>query len=342
MGVLQAIVIFFRAMLVSRSRLAMENVALRQQLAVYKQSGKRPKLRPRDRIFWVCMSRLWSSWRSALCMVQPDTVIGWHRQGFKLFWRWKSRNGKPGRPRIPQDICELIWRMSRENPGWGAPRICSELLLLGYDVAERTVAKYMVRTRQPPSQTWRTFLANHVPDIVARDFFTVPTATFRVLYVFIVLRHDRRQVVHFNVTTNPYAQWTAQQIINAFPYEEAPRFLLRDRDGVYGDYFKCRVKGMEIDEVPTAPRSPWQNPYAERMIGSIRRECLNHVIVLNDLHLKRILHSYFAYYHDVRPHLSLHRNSPTPRDVEPPCLGKVVSIPQVGGLHHRYSRAAAA
>ena len=340
MGVLKAFVLLLRALLVPRSRLAMENLALRQQLAVYKQSVKRPKLRPRDRIFWVCLSRLWSNWRLALCMVQPDTVIRWHRQGFKLFWRWKSRSGELGRPPIPRDVRELIQRISRENPGWGAPRICSELLLLGHEVAERTVAKYMIRSRQPPSQTWRTFLANHVPDLAACDFFTVPTATFRVLYVFIVLRHDRRQVVHFNVTTNPYAQWTAQQIINAFPYEETPRFLLRDRDGIYGDYFQDRMKSMQIDEVPTAPRSPWQNPYAERIIGSIRRECLNHLIVLNEVHLKRILTLYFDYYHEVRPHLSLNRNSPTPRDVEPPCQGKVVSVPQVGSLHHRYSRVA--
>jgi putative transposase len=194
-------------------------------------------------------------------MVQPETVIRWHRQGFQLYWRWRSQSGKPGRPSISRDIRELIRRMSRENPGWGAPRICSELQLLGHNVAERTVAKYMIRSRQPPSQTWRTFLDNHVPDMAACDFFTVPTATFQVLYVFIVLRHDRRRVVHFNVTTNPYAQWAAQQIINAFPYEQAPRFLLRDRDGIYGDYFTKRVEGMGIEEVPTAPRSPWQNGY---------------------------------------------------------------------------------
>jgi transposase InsO family protein len=340
MGVLKVWFLLLRAMLVPKASLAIENLALRQQLAVFKHHCKRPKLRPRDRVFWVWLSRCWSNWRSVLAIVQPETVIGWHRQGFKLYWRWKSRSSKPGRPPIEREIRELIRRMSRENPRWGAPRICSELLLLGHDVAERTVAKYMVRTRQPPSQTWRTFLDNHVPDIVACDFFTVPTGTFRVLYVFIVLRHDRRVVVHFNVTTNPYAQWAAQQIINAFPYEEAPRFLLRDRDGIYGDYFKDRMKSMGIEEVPTAPRSPWQNPYAERIIGSIRRECLNHLIVLSEVHLKRILTLYFEYYHDSRPHLSLNRNSPTPREVEPPCQGNVVSIPQVGGLHHRYSRAA--
>ena len=211
--------------------------------------------------------------------------------------------------------------MSRENPTWGAPRIVSELALLGHEVAQQTVAKYLVRTRKPPSQTWRTFLDNHVPDIAACDFFTIPTVTFRVLYVFLVLRHDRRQVVHFNVTANPYAEWTAQQIIHAFPYEQAPRFLLRDRDGIYGVYFQKRVKSMGIEEVPIAPRCSWQNPYCERVIGSIRRECLERVIVLNEAHLKRILIEYFAYYHHCRPHLSLDRNSPTPREVEPPSQG---------------------
>ncbi len=260
--------------------------------------------------------------------------------GFKLYWRWKSRAGKLGRPCIDHEIRDLIRRLSRENSTWGAPRIVSELALLGHDIVEATVAKYMVRTRKPPSQTWRTFLDNHVPDIAACDFFTVPTVTFRVLYVFIVLRHDRRQIVHFNVTTNPYAEWTAQQIINAFPYEEAPRFLIRDRDDIYGDYFTRLVEGMGIEEVPIAPRAPWQNPYCERVIGSIRRECLDHMIVLNERHLYRILTDYFAYYHNSRPHLSLGRNSPTPREVEPPSHGKVVSIPQVGGLHHRYTRAA--
>ena len=340
MGILQAIVVFCRAMLAGRAMLAMENLALRQQLAVYKQSVKRPKLRRRDRIFWVWLSRIWSNWRSALVLVKPQTVVGWHRQGFRLYWRWKSRSGKTGRPLIPEEIRELIRQMSRENPSWGAPRICSELLLLGHDVAERTVAKYMVHDRQPPSQTWRTFLHNHVPDIAACDFFTVPTVTFRVLYVFLVIRHDRRQIVHVNVTTNPYAAWTAQQIVNAFPYDEAPRYLIRDRDGIYGEYFQDRIVQMEIDEVPTAPRSPWQNPYAERVIGSIRRECLDHLIVFHEHHLRRILASYLDYYHRDRPHLSLERNAPIPRDVVPPSQGKVVSEPLLGGLHHRYSRAA--
>jgi putative transposase len=340
MGILKAISLFLRAMLVPKVHLTVENLALRQQVAVLKQSVKRPKLRPRDRVFWVWLSRLWSNWRSALAIVQPETVIRWPRQGFKLYWQRKSRARKPGRPPIQGELRELIRRMSRENPLWGAPRILSELLLLGYHVAERTVAKYMARTRKPPSQTWRTFLANHVPDIAACDFFTVPTATFRVLYVFIVLRHDRRRVVQFNVTDHPYAGWAAQQVVDAFPYEEAPRSLLRDRDGIYGEYFKTRVKGMGIEEVLIAPRAPWQNPYCERLVGSIRRECLNQLVVLHEAHLRRILKAYFEYYHDARAHLSLERNSPIPREVELASRGKVISLPRVGGLHHRYARAA--
>jgi putative transposase len=340
MGMLKAVLVFLRAMLIPKVHLAFENLALRQQLAVCRQSVKRPKLRPRDRLFWVWLSRLWPPSRSVLAIVQPETVIKWHRMGFKLYWRWKSKAGKPGRPPIEREIRDLIRRMSRENPTWGAPRILSELLLLGYNIAEATVAKYMVHKRKPPSQTWRTFLDTHVPDIAACDFFTVPTVTFRVLYVFVVLRHDRRRVVHFNITTNPYAKWTAQQVVNAFPYEESPRFLIRDRDGIYGHYFKKRVKDMGIEEVLIAPRSPWQNPYCERVIGSIRRECLDHVIVLNEGHLHRMLTDYFDYYHNSRPHLSLDRNSPSPREVEPPSQGEVISTGQVGGLHHRYSRAA--
>ena len=187
---------------------------------------------------------------------------------------------------------------------------------------------------------WRTFLDNHLRDLVAIDFFTVPTATFRVLFCFLILRHDRRKVVHFGVTANPTAAWTAQQLIEAFPYDEAPRFLIRDHDAIFGDYFQKRVKAMGIEEVVIAPRAPWQNPYCERLIGSIRRDCLDHVIVLNEAHLRRILIDYLAYYHRSRTHLSLDRNAPFPRQVEPPSSGRVISIPQVGGLHHRYTRAA--
>ena len=254
-GIFKTLQVFLRSMLIPKVQLAVENLALRQQLAVFKQSVKRPKIRSRDRVFWVLISKFWCNWQSVLIIVQPETVIRWHRQGFKLYWRWKSRAGKPGRPCIEHEIRDLIRRMSRENPTWGAPRILSELLLLGYEVAEATVAKYMIRRRKPSSQTWRTFLDNHVLEIAACDFFTLPTAMFRVLYVFIILRHDRRQVVHFNVTSNPCAEWTAQQIVNAFPFDKAPRFLIRDRDGIYGKYFRDRVDAVGIEDVPTAPRA---------------------------------------------------------------------------------------
>ncbi len=340
MGWVQVIFIFLRAAVRSRAELAAENLVLRQQLSVLEQDSKRPRLRNRDRIFWTWIARLWSNWRSLLVIVQPETVIRWHKLGFRLYWRWKSRSRKPGRPKIDAEIRKLIRRMSLENPTWGTPRIRSELRLLGYEASKATVDKYRVRHRKPPSQTWRTFLDNHVRDIVAVDFFTVPTATFRLLFCFIVLRHHRRMVVHFNVTTHPTAEWTAQQIIEAFPEDQTPRFLIRDRDSIYGEYFRQRVKHMGIEQIVIAYRSPWQSPYVERIIGSIRRECLDHCIVLNEAHLRRILSSYFAYYHESRAHLSLECNAPVPRRVEHPSEGKVIAIPQVGGLHHRYRRAA--
>jgi transposase InsO family protein len=320
--------------------LAAENFTLRQQLAVIEQGSKRPRLRNRDRVFWAWLSWPWPNWRSVLVIVQPATVIRWHKEGFRLYWRWKSRSRKSGRPKIDAEIRKLIRRMSTENPTWGTPRIRSELCLLGYEASKATVDRYRMRHRKPPSQSWRTFLDNHVRDIVAVDFFTVPTATFRILFCFIVLHHHRRMVVHFNVTAHPTAEWTAQQVIEAFPENSAPRFLLRDRDSIYGEFFRQRVKHMGIEQVVIAYRSPWQNPHCERLVGSIRRECLDHVIVINERHLRRILSDYFRYYHESRTHLSLDRNSPNPRDIEPPERGRVIAIPQVGGLRHRYRRAA--
>jgi putative transposase len=339
MSVIQMLIAFVRSLVRDRAELAAENLALRQQLSVLEHKSKRPRLRNRDRIFWAILSRIWTNWRSALLIVQPETVVRWHRRGFKIFWRWKSR-AKRGRPPVELEIRKLIRKMSRENPLWGTPRIQSELALLGYVVADSTIDKYRIRSRKPPSQTWRTFLDNHVKDIVAVDFFTVPTATFRILFAFVVLRHDRRRLIHFNVTAHPTAEWTAQQIVEAFPLDETPRFLIRDRDGIYGRAFRNRVESMGIAEVLIAPRSPWQNPFAERIIGSIRRDCLDHVIVLNERHLRRILRSYFEYYHESRTHLSLGRNAPIKREVQSPGLGRIIAIPQVGGLHHRYCRAA--
>ncbi len=237
--------------------------------------------------------------------------------------------------------CRLVRTMALANPLWGAPRIHGELLKLGLNISQRTVARLMPRRPKPPSQSWRTFLNNHLADLVSVDFFVVPTATFRVLYVFVVLLHHRRQVVHFNVTDSPTAAWTAQQLVEAFPDDSAPRYILRDRDGIYGGEFRRRVTGMRIVEVLTAPRSPWQNPFVERVIGTIRRELLDHVIVLNEGHLRRRLRSYLRYYHSSRRHLALEKDAPEPRAVEPPEQGRVVALSQVGGLHHRYIRRAA-
>jgi transposase InsO family protein len=306
---------------------------------VLQRSVKRPKLTPADRFLWAWLSEIWAGWRSALVVVQPATVVAWHRKGFRLFWTWKVRHGQPGRPAVQKDVRELIRTMSRENPLWGAPRIHGELLKLGIDVGETSVGKYMVRRRKPPSQTWRTFLENHVKTMVSVDFFTVPT--FQVLYVFLVLAHDRRRILHFGVTAYPTAEWTAQQLRDAFPWDTAPRYLLRDRDRIFGDEFTKQVKDMGIKQVLSAPRSPWQRAYVERLIGTLRRECLDHVIVFNETSLYRHVKSFLAYYHESRTHLSLAKDAPESRPVQRPEIGRIAAIPQVGGLHHRYERRAA-
>lgn len=319
-----------------------EILALRHQLAVLQaRPRKRPGLGSFDRLLWVTLSRLWPGWRTVLVIVKPETVIGWQRKGFRWYWRWKSRAGKTGRPGVSREIRELIRQMSCANPLWGAPRIHGELLKLGIQISQTTVAKYMVRRRKPPSQTWRTFLTNHVQQLVATDFLVVPTVNFRLLFVFIVLAHDRRRAIHFNVTAHPTAEWTARQIAEAFPWDSAPRYLLHDRDSIYGQTFRQRVGEMGICEVLTAPRSPWQNPYAERFIGSVRRECLDHVIIFNESSLRRILKAYFEYYERSRTHLALEKDAPESRAVQPPAMGKVIQLPQVGGLHHLYERRAA-
>ena len=325
----------------ARAALQAEILALRHQLAVlHKNAPRRVRLQPCDRWLWVLLSRFWSGWRPCLQMVQPDTVVRWHRRAFAWYWSRKSRR-RPGRPDVAAEIRDLIRRMSQANPMWGAPRIHGELLKLGIAVAQSTVAKYLPRPRKPPSQTWRTFLTNHLAQTAAIDFFIVPTATFRVLFVFVVLSHERRRVVHFGVTEHPTEEWTMQQMREAFPWAEAPRYLLRDRDAIYGRDFADITRDVGLEEVLTAPRSPWQNPFVERLVGSIRRECLDQVIVWNERSLRRTLQRYFAYYQRSRTHLALGKDSPEPRAVEPPERGCVVAIPQVGGLHHRYQRCAA-
>jgi len=251
-----------RSALRSQRELALENLVLRQQLAVLKHRRLRPRLTDADRLFWVVLSRIWSDWRGSLHIVQPETVVRWHRQGFRYYWRWKSRGR--GRPKIDPEIGELIRRMCRSNPLWGAPRIHGELLKLGIEISESMVSKYMIRRRGPPSQTWRTFLENHARELIAVDFFTVPTATFRVLFVLVILSHDRRRLLHYNATEHPTAAWAGRQLLEVCGMEERPRYLIRDRDAIYGEVFHRQARALRIKEVPTAPQSPWQNPYAER------------------------------------------------------------------------------
>jgi putative transposase len=322
-------------------QLALENLALRQQLAVYKRTLPCPKLRTMDRLLWLALAKVWTGWRQALVIVSPDTVLRWQRRRFRDYWTRLSGRSTGGRPSVSAQIAALVRKMAAANPLWGAPRIHGELLKLGIDIAERTGSQLMPRRRSGPSQTWRTFLANHFRDMVAIDFFTVPTARFRILFVLVVLAHYRRRVVHFNVTEHPTAHWTAQQVVDAFPDDSAPAYLLRDRDQVYGRPFRLRVRDMGIAEVLTAPHRPWQNPYAERLIGSVRRECVNHVLVLGERHLRRILTRYFAYYHQARTHLSLDKDAPDSRAIELPAAGQIRQRPEVGGLHHRYVRQAA-
>jgi hypothetical protein len=329
----------------SRAELAAEVLALRHQLAVLRrQAPRRLRLRRTDRLLWVLLSRAWPEWRHAVQIVSPDTVVRRHRRGFALYWHWKSRPRGPGRSAVAADLRDLIRQMQAANPLWGAPRIHGELRKRGLAISQATVAKYLRRhPRTPRRQTWRTFLTNHVTQLASIDFFTVPTATFRVLFVFVAPSHDRRRIVHVNVTAHPTAVWTAQQLREAWPWDDAKRFLIRDRDGIYGEAFGHAIRNLGTEDVPTACRSPWQNPFVERVIGSIRRECLEHVIVWNERGLRHHLFCYLIYYNQWRTHLSLDKdkNAPTARAVQSPSDGRIVAVPQVGGLHHHYERRAA-
>ncbi len=324
----------------SRAGLELELVALRHQVAVLRRQRKgRLRLFATDRLLWVWLYRIWPQTLNAMVLVKPATIIQWHRKGFRLYWRWTSR--RLGRPKMDTEIRDLIRRMSQANPLWGAPRIHGELLKLGIEVSQATVGRYLPWRPRVPSPSWRSFLHNHLTDIAAIDMFVVATATFRLLYALIVLRHDRRAIIHFDVTENPTQVWLARQMTEAFPWDTAPGYLLRDRDASYGQSFRDRVEAMGINEVVTAPRSPWQNAYVERIIGSIRRECLDHIVIFDKRHLRRILSSYVQYYHRTRTHLSLAKDCPQTRPISQPTGGKIIAVPEVGGLHHRYERCAA-
>ena len=315
-----ALFCFFPALLASpfksSSRLEAENAALRHQLMVLQGKVRgRVHFTNSDRLFFIQLYRWFPSVLRAMIIIRPETVVRWHRAGIRRYWRWKSRSAG-GRPQIPAELRALIWRMSVDNWLWGAPHIHGEFLKLDFAVAQSTVAKYMAKIGEPPGQSWSTFLRNHMPQIAAMDLFVVPTIGFIQLYVLVIVQLARRELVSINVTAHPTAEWIAQQITEAFPWNEVPRYLVRDRDGIYGAAVTRRLRAMGIRDKPIAPGSPWQNTYAERLIGTIRRECLDHMIVFGEAHLRWILGKYAAYYNVSRIHRSLNKDAPFHRAIE--------------------------
>ncbi len=320
----------------SKSRLEAENAALRHQLTVLRRKVRgRVQLTNDDRLLLIQLYRWFPSILQTITIIRPETLMRWHRAGFRRYWRWKSRS-LGGRPQVDAELRELIRRISLDNPLWGAPRVHGELLKLGFEVAQSSVAKYMVKRCGPPSQRWRTFLSNHAADIAAMDLFVVPTIGFDLLYALVIVRLARRHLVCINVTANPTAEWIARQITEAFPWDEAPCYLIRDRDRVYGATVTRRLRAIGIRDTPIAPGSPWQNGVAERLIGSIRRECTDHVVAFGEGHLHRILQSYARYYNLLRTHRSLNKDAPAHRPIE--SRGVIISQPVLGGLHHQYCR----
>jgi transposase InsO family protein len=320
----------------SSARREAEILVLRHQINVLRRkSPNRPALSNIDRLLFVLLSRLVPTILDALTMIRPDTVIRWHRAGFRAYWRWKS-GPHGGRPRTSREIRQLIRDMSIANPLWGAPRIHGELLKLGIDVGQSTVAKYMAKRKRPPSQGWRTFLHNHADGIASMDLFVVPTISLRLLYGLLILQHGRREILWLGVTAHPTTEWIARQLTEAFGWRAAPRYLVRDRDAVYGDIFIRRLQAMGIRDRPTTARSPWQNGHAERLIGSIRRDCLDHVVAFGERHLRHLFEAYRRYYNEARTHLSLSKDAPVSRAVQ--AVGGIVAKPLLGGLHHQYVR----
>jgi putative transposase len=338
---LAAIRVFFRR----RADLALEILALRQQVAVFKRKRPRPALHSLDRLFWTVLREVWPRWSDVLVIVKPETVVRWHRAGFRMFWRWKSRPSN-GRPKVSAEIRALIRRLAMENPSWGAPKIHGELLKIGFEVAERTVARYLrnARRRGDPARRWLAFLANHREVIVAMDFFTVPTLSFQHLYCFFVIEHGRRRILHFNVTPHPTSDWVVQQLRQTFPEAGPYRYIILDRDAKFDAEVMGFLQATGLKTKRTSVRAPWQNGTAERWVGSCRREILDHVIALNESHLRRMIRDYVTFYHNDRIHDSLDKDTPGRRPVElrPSPIATVTSSPRLGGLHHRYGWSEAA
>jgi transposase InsO family protein len=309
---------------------------------VLKRRRPRPILGLVDKLFWVVARRVWSGWKQSLIVVTPETVVRWHRAGFRLYWRLISRvRTQVGRRQTPKEVRELIFLMVAENPTWGAPRIHGELLMLGFDVSERTISRWMKRApRDPePAKRWLAFLRNHREAIAAMDFFTVPTITFGVLYCFFVISHGRRRILHFNSTRHPTSMWIVQQLREAFPFELAPRFLIFDRDAKYGLEVPRAIRSLGMSPIRTSFESPWQNGVAERWVESCRRDLLDYIIAVDERHLKRLLSEYVRYYHEDRTHLGPGKGTPNCRS-RSGASGRVLSHDRLGGLHHRYDRAA--
>ena len=337
--------IFVSHLFRSRRDLLLENLALRQQLAVLKRRYPQPQFVSSDRLFWLILRQLWSGWKQVLILVQPETVVRWHRAGFKAYWTWISRHrARPGRKQISVELRQLIFRMVAENPTWGAPRIHGELRMLGFDVSERTVLRWMRRAPRSPetAKRWAAFLSNHREAIAAMDFFTVPTLTFGVLHCFFVIAHDRRRILHWEVTRHPTSAWVTQQLREAFPYDSSPKYLIFDRATNFNTEVVETIKTLGIEPKRTSFRSPWQNGVAERWVGNCRRDLLDHVIVLNRRHLRRLLKEYVSYYHEDRTHLTLNKGTSAGRiaEMNPREDRRVISMPRIGGLHHRYDLAA--
>src|ERR1017187_2161823 len=327
---------FFRDCLRSPEQLKAQNVVLRHQLNILRrQAPKRPKLSNGDRVLLVLLYRLFPNVAGPVTIIRPETVIAWHRAGFRAWWRWKSRN-LGGRPMVDRELRDLIHRMCNENPLWGAPRIHGELLKLGFAVAQSTVSKYVVRGRRPPSQGWKTFLRNQADGIAAVDFLVVPTLTFERLFAFVILGVGRRNILWIGITTHPTAEWLARQVTEAFPWDTVPKYLIRDNDGAYGEIFTRRLRSMGIRDRPISPQSPWQNGSVERVIGSIRRECLDHVIVWSEAHLRRVLREYTLYYNAARTHLGLGKDAPNHRPIQ--SRGTIIATAVLGGVPHQYCR----
>jgi hypothetical protein len=308
-------------------------------LEILNRDSKKSHVKIKDPLFFVFMKSIFSKWRESLIIIKPETVIKWHRKGFILYWEWKCRNNG-GRPKIPQEQINLIKQMAQDNPLWGVPHIHGEMLKLGYEISESTVMRYMPKKDgSTTSQNWKTFLKNHSSEIISIDYFCVPTISYKLIHVLVYLSHERRKIIHFNVTSNPTSEWAVQQLKNAFYEDEIPKYLIRDRDSKFGNLFKQSVSDFGINEIVTAYRSPWQNGYVENVIGSIRREFLDHVIVMNENHLRRLLKEYFHYYNYQRTHLGLDKDSPVSRPVQ--VIGKIGKVPVANGLHNYYFREAA-